>query len=405
MKDLDRVLNPNERFLEYRDYLIDLIASSYHKNFKDLIANRIKNTYYFFDSPPYVTSKALKRLNCNLNDLKTYAHIIYDYKIKDKEITEDINKYIGSYLKELLNISDELFYDNKNAILNLRHDAFSKEYNSFLTSDERLRSKVLKMQKDYLDSCEVIGLTPLTDEEKIEDYLDFLDRCERIYEQTIVRKTEYGKNLLNKLDENISSYHKLEIAKKALFFDEDDAARSMLFEIDKHNSIKILALPILKNIFYKSLDINLLHELAHVSEMGNKICSFVVDEKYRIFNEFRTQDKARYLLKKMRDDNVYIFDQDENIDIYKNQYDFFLPLLKSFIERHREMFDYSAINNRTSYIYKTLGRDNFDSYCTFLTDLYYNNFDIRSFDFDDSIILENNNLIDKMKTYTKKRGR
>ena len=139
--------------------------------------------------------------------------------------------------------------------------------------------------------------------------------------------------------------------------------------------------------------------------MGNKICSFVVDDKYRIFNEFRTQDKARYLLRKMRNDNIYIFDQDENIDAYKNQYDFFLPLLKSFIERHRDMLDYSAINNRISYIYKTLGRDNFDSYCTFLTDLYYNNFDIRSFDFEDSIILENNNLINKMKTYTKKRGR
>ena len=52
MKDLDRLLNPNKRFLEYQDYLIDLIASSYHKSFKDLIATRIKDAFYFFDSTP-----------------------------------------------------------------------------------------------------------------------------------------------------------------------------------------------------------------------------------------------------------------------------------------------------------------------------------------------------------------
>ena len=405
MQDLDRLLNPEKRFLEYQDYLIDLIASSYHKSFKDLIVSRIKEAYYFFDSTPDIAYETLKKINCNLNDLKTYTHIIYDYKIKDREIIEDINNYICSYLKELLNICDELFYNNRNVILNLRHDAFSKEYNSFLTSDDKLRKEVLKLQKDYLDSCEAIGLTPLTDEEKIEDYLDFLDREERVYEQTIIRKTEFGKNILNKLDKNISLYNKIKIAVHASFFDEDNAAIVGLFEIDSHKSIKYLSLPILRDVFSRGLDVVLLHELIHVCELSDEYCGIFVHSKYRIFNEFRTQDKARYLLKKMRDDNVYIFDQDENIDIYKNQYDFFLPLLKSFIERHREMFDYSAINNRTSYIYKTLGRDNFDSYCTFLTDLYYNNFDIRSFDFDDSIILENNNLIDKMKTYTKKRGR
>ena len=83
MQDIDKLFNPNKTFLEYQDYLIDLIASSYHKQFKDVIATRIKESLYFFDSLPNVTYQALKNNNSNLKKLITYFFINKNYEMSE----------------------------------------------------------------------------------------------------------------------------------------------------------------------------------------------------------------------------------------------------------------------------------------------------------------------------------
>ena len=132
MQDLDRLLNPNKRFLEYQDYLIDLISSSYHKSFKDLIAKRIKDAIYFFDSTPDVTYDLLKKYNSDLDTLKSYNTLKEDYNSKGYKLREEIDNYISKYLIELLNISDDIFNENKEDILSLRFEVFSKKYKNYL---------------------------------------------------------------------------------------------------------------------------------------------------------------------------------------------------------------------------------------------------------------------------------
>lgn len=125
MQDIDKLFNPNKTFLEYQDYLIDLIASSYHKQFKDVIATRIKESLYFFDSLPNVTYQALKNNNSNLKKLITYFFINKNYEMSEL-IIENIERDNYYYLlKQFLDIDNNFFKNNKEVILNLDFRVFS----------------------------------------------------------------------------------------------------------------------------------------------------------------------------------------------------------------------------------------------------------------------------------------
>lgn len=410
MQDLDRLLTPEKRFLDYQDYLIDLIASSYHKSFKDIIATRIKNAFYFFDSTPDATYKTIETLDPNLDILKDYKYILDEYNSKKEELRQEIGDYILKYLKELLNINDDVISKNKDEILGLKFEVFSKKYKKYLTYDNEIKDLLLELQQDYLDTCKRIGIEPLLDEEKIEDCLNFLARQEKVLERNIIKNTFFGKVILKRIGDigELDFYKRVLIARDIVYFEDDFdynvTAITSICKISEGYSKTILSFPLLKKYLDRGLDINFLHELVHVCEMNNKMCSFIINEDYRIFNEFRTQDKARYLLKRLRKDNVYIFDQDDTTDNLNNSaYDSYLPLVNPLLNNYRELFDYSAINNSMSFINENLGKDNFTNYCIFLTSLYENDFDMCGQSFDVDTIRKNNDFIDKMKTYSKRK--
>ena len=215
-------------------------------------------------------------------------------------------------------------------------------------------------------------------------------------------------NILDRLDniKDISFYKKVIIARELIYFEDDfdyDVnAITTFYKMSEGYSKTYISFPLLKKYLNRCLDIILLHELVHVSEISNKMCSIVISEDYRIFNEFRTQDKARYLLEKIRKENVYIFDQDDvDDDLYKSAYDFYLPLVNPLLYDYRELFDSSAINNSFSLINENLGKENFTNYCIFLTSLYENDFNMYEQSFDEDTISKNNDFINKMKTYSK----
>ena len=406
MKDLDGLLNPNKRFLEYRDYLIDLIASSYHKSFKDLIATRIKDAFYFFDSTPDVTYETIKKLDSSLDNLKYYKLLMDDYMSKGEKLQDEIDDYTLRYLKELLNISDDVFDKNKEVILGLRFDAFDKKYKKYLTYDNEVKDLLLELQQDYIGTCKRIGIAPLLDEEKLDDCIDFLKRQEKVLERNVIKNSIFGKNILDRLG-GIPFYKKILLARNIIYFEEDfDCDVTAITSLSKEYSKIFISFPLLKKYHDRCLDINLLHELIYVSEMSDKHCSFIINKDYSTFNEFRTQEKARSLFKRLREDNIYIFDLDDNNNnniSYKSAYDLYLSLVNPLLDNYRELFDYSAINNSISYINDNLGKDNFINYCIFLTCLYENCFNMYGQSFDEETISKNNDFINKMKTYTKHR--
>ena len=151
MLDIDKLLNPNKTFLEYQDYLIDLIASSYHKQFKDTVATRIKESLYFFDSLPDITYQTIKNNNSNLKKLIQYFFINMNYEMS-KLIIANIEKDNHYYLlKQFLDIDNNFFKNNKEVILNLDFRVFSKKVNKLLldkTLDETVKDKIKEKQQD-----------------------------------------------------------------------------------------------------------------------------------------------------------------------------------------------------------------------------------------------------------------
>ena len=111
MQDLDRLLTPEKRFLDYQDYLIDLIASSYHKSFKDTVATRIKDAFYFFDSTPDVTCQNIKNFNPNMKILVKYHLLNINYTLC-KIVAKGIGDlYYYNYLKKFLKINNSFFIE------------------------------------------------------------------------------------------------------------------------------------------------------------------------------------------------------------------------------------------------------------------------------------------------------
>ena len=108
MVDLDRLINSEDRLNKYLDYLIEILASDYHYSFKDLIAKRLKDVVYIFDSFPSDSYEVLKRLGFNAKekkDLFNYYLEHKDYLDNERIIDKVINKKRDNYLKDAFNIS------------------------------------------------------------------------------------------------------------------------------------------------------------------------------------------------------------------------------------------------------------------------------------------------------------
>lgn len=413
MPDLDRVLNPEKRFLEYQDYLIDLIASSYHKGSKDLIAHRIKEAFYFFDTLPPVAFKTLKDIGYNPKthkELFDYYVLNKDYHLASTKVRKSFAKDTDSYLREMLQTNKRFYNQNKNVILGLHFESFSKGIKEIIIDsdiDKKIRDAFVEIQQDYLDTCRSIGLTPLVDEKKIQSFLEFEERREKLIKQNIINGTLFGQKILLRLEsfKDLSLISKLNMATGIMYLDDKENATTSRYKVSEDTNVTVVSLPVLKLMLTKALDLITLHELVHVVEMDLSTKSILADDTYHYFNEFRTQDKARCLFEKLRKDNIHIFDQDDNNDtIYKNNYDYFIPYIRSLLDDYQYLFDYCGLANRMAPIYKAFKRENFIALCNYLTMLYET-----TVSSDIPLTEENLNIdlyyeqLDKTKTYAKRK--
>lgn len=380
MQDIDKLLNPNKTFLEYQDYLIDLIASSYHKQFKDTVATRIKESLYFFDSLPDITYQTIKNNNSNLKKLIQYFFINMNYEMS-KLIIANIEKDNHYYLlKQFLDIDNNFFKNNKEVILNLDFRVFSKKVNKLLldkTLDETVKDKIKEKQQEYLDACYSINLNSITDENVIEQYLFRRKIQEEASKNTIIITSLFGKKMIKKIKQTGISFEKskVDIANDIVFMNESSLAQVMSCTTKQGKLQLILGQPVLHNhntspYYMYSSDETLLHELTHVVEfdLNCDIHPFFL-YNYSFFNEIRTQERSKLLYDKLRQDNIYIFDE-PNVSYFNDiYYDEFIPLIESLIREYRGLIDYCVVTNKIAPLYKNFGRNNFDDLCKHLLDL------------------------------------
>lgn len=380
MQDIDKLLNPNKTFLEYQDYLIDLIASSYHKQFKDKVATRIKESLYFFDSTPDITYQTIKNNNANLKRLIQYFLLDKNYKMFQL-IIENLERDNYYYLlKQFLDIDNNFFKNNKEVILNLDFRVFSKKVNKLLldkTLDETVKDKIKEKQQEYLDACYSINLKPIIDENMIEQYL-FREKIEgEASKDTIIITSLFGRKMMKKIKQTGVSFEmsRVDLANDIVFMNEGSLAHVISRRTKQGKWQMILGQPVLHNhntspYYMYSSDETLLHELTHVveSDINGDIHPFFL-YNYSFFNEIRTQERSKLLYDKLRQDNIYIFDE-PNVSYFNDSYyDKFIPLIESLIREYRGLIDYCAIANKISPLYKNFGRNNFDDLCKHLLDL------------------------------------
>lgn len=416
MQELDRLLNPNKRFLEYQDYLIDLISSSYHKSFKDLIATRIKDAFYFFDSTPDVTYQFIKEFNPNIKKLIKYYLLNKDYEKKKSSYQYLGKKYYCDYLKGFLDLSASCFRKNIDIILGLNFEVFSKEYNKMLLSSNISRKvkEIIEEERDnYISTFKSIGIEPITDENVIQDCLNMKEKLNYIYKACIIKDSLYGKSVMKKIeklniDSNILLYY---IVGSIAFMENNTEARVKNVKTNQGKQKCILSFPVVEKYFFKCLDLDytLLHELIHIceAEQDSDFSIFMTNENYHYFNEFRTDEKAIRLLSKLRQDNIYIFNQDNDSISTESDYNKFIPLIEPLLDAYRELIDYCAVTNEISPLYKTLGKENFDNYCKSLNDIYNEmEYMFKFLNEDDDINISSDYSylqIDKMKDYSKRK--
>lgn len=292
-------------------------------------------------------------------------------------IEKDNHYYL---LKQFLDIDNNFFKNNKEVILNLDFRVFSKKVNKLLldkTLDETVKDKIKEKQQEYLDACYSINLNSITDENMIEQYLFRRKIQEEASKNTIIITSLFGKKMIKKIKQTGISFEKskVDIANDIVFMNESSLAQVMSCTTKQGKLQLILGQPVLHNhntspYYMYSSDETLLHELTHVVEfdLNCDIHPFFL-YNYSFFNEIRTQERSKLLYDKLRQDNIYIFDE-PNVSYFNDfYYDEFIPLIESLIREYRGLIDYCVVTNKIAPLYKNFGRNNFDDLCKHLLDL------------------------------------
>lgn len=391
MVDLDRLINSEDRLNKYLDYLIEILASDYHYSFKDLIAKRLKDVVYIFDSFPSDSYEVLKRLGFNAKekkDLFNYYLEHKDYLDNERIIDKVINKKRDNYLKDAFNISSSFYKKNRKIINSLDYKYFSSFYDEYY--DRSDISKVIdNYRRNYIKTCKKIGLSPLVDQKKIDLLIESCNYLNDFKNYKLLNSTLFGKRMKEKIGLKLQVNSSLQNKYLRNLLDIEE--HTLAFTTCIKNKT-VIYFPILAN-YQESLDVVLLHEMIHALErVNNNYGLDIVNLEQTTFNELRTQKKALEISKKLRKDHVYIFDMDDRNTKSNITYDKFIPLVSNFLEENKQLLDYAALTNRMSILYKMFSKDDFELYTYILENMYYL-YQVNGYQNISSIIKDNKNEI------------
>ncbi len=370
MIDIDRLINSEERLNKYLDYLIEILASDYHYSFKDLIARRLRETVYIFDSLPRDSYYALKCLGFNPKvnkDFYKYYLEHKDYLVIEKNINKEFYKKYDRSIRKTLNITASFYKNNRDVINDLDYQYFSSIYEEYY-DDENFIKVIDEYRKKYLETCKKIDLVPLVDQKKIDSLMKNLDCLCDYSNYKLINSTLFGKRMKEKIGLKFKVNPSLQNIYLRDLLDTEENVSAFTTTIKNKT---LIYHPLFSNYNRGSLDLMLLHEMIHSLERTND--NFGLDIKnleQTIFNELRTQTKAIKTKKKLRKEQIYIFDMDNSVTRSNSTYDNFIPLVSSFLDEYKEIIDYVAITNRMSMLYRFFSRDGFASYTNLLESIH-----------------------------------
>lgn len=417
--DDSKIENDYKRQFSLAKSLLETIIPGINENnFEELLNNDIieklmnvrdkieeANEKYLTELKPLQDEvKDIESLQRNLKD-KLYREFL---KENISLFPENLKEKIEKYLNDETSL---LAYDIRKIVgLSLESDgylnAFSDDADNILSDSNSSSWKINSIKKERINYFKTMGLD-LGDD--YDNYMRSEEARKLIPTKESIKKIIESKNsYLNKY--NNIFYTSLERHKHLLseiaeigFMDKDDPINAMTYvegvSYISSNFIRTeggyISYPILcinfSNFNTSYLDHTIVHELNHVfeSSMGlvgeheyEFICGWDVttenlniisgqevntlesraNRPYELFNEIINELIAQEISKIMHEENIYIFDEEDNSTYkYTTNYDYTKFLVQDFFDEFRDAIIESRSNGNIEVIFNEVGKENFDA--------------------------------------------
>lgn len=345
------------------DSLIEVFANYYGIKYKDVIASKLNDCLFIFNSNP--VDNYLYNLN---HEVKFKDKIISKIDFENYNIIYKIirNKYVDMFINDIssdFNVSKSVL---KDLFINNKIDIFLPYY------DELLKSSPTQVNKNIISQRE--DVRKFIDIEKIDlkKYIELRSKYQNKFKEEICARLKFISNI----DDKIYNKFKVYLPFSKLYdiaFTKDPFFMNAIADDVKINiirfPIKTIVNRLNENNYNESVDVLLLHEIIHLLENTGLSTGINYIDKNKIINEIRTQKLAIKLTSKLHESGTLLFDKKCYDVLGISDYEAFFFLCDDVINKYERVFSEVAINNLASEM-DILFNENFKAFSLFLDKLY-----------------------------------
>ena len=363
-KSIEQFIYAKEIMEDIKKTLIPYYISQYGTKNKDLIEQRMKNTFYLISSTPDLIYKELKDSGSFFKSQGDYDNMIteyLDYIEVNRQLEKDKITKIRSLLCKEYSVSETTINKKDIPIERLFLNSFSSSMIALLNSPcaaDDMKDEVHKLQKRYFKQCNNLGCEPITDTNIIDSILNKIKTLNTDYQVNLLKRTLWGQRLYKYFIENngftegyIKSTNQEDLFYRMLqqdIFIQSGQMQCVYFTSKKNDEVYIrnnwICFPMLENMNF-DLNHNFYHEMRHAVENGG-----IDFKKYNFINELRTDKHA------LEDDIALpkIFNNDGKC---KSIYLPLLPLTDGLFDDFESFFDSIAISNNVNKLEMVVNKD------------------------------------------------
>ena len=350
MVDISNIYkNLNDNF----DKIVNIIVSYYGNEYKEKIIDNLSRTHFYFKSLPKDNYEYICQNKTDI-DSSLFLEItgqFFEYDQKEKELNIEIKKELFCFVKNYFKIEGSIIIE--------KYELFLELIESYIREFDNLKRKeyyVKRFQKYNFNMYDIDYLFINKYNEKIRELND-------IKNEFLLENTKYCKNIVNNI-----SIRDPELLKFIVF-----NTSSTNLKYGEENYEHYIKVPIIKilNMKYVSVDEVIIHEIIHSVESSFKSLGLTYSNsgENNIINEIKTQLFAEDIIRIMRTQNIYLYDEKKQYDNSKYcNYKYFFSYAK-IISCFKSLFKYCSINNMPQLLEITFG-SNWPIYSERLNNIY-----------------------------------
>lgn len=349
------IINPDLVMPIIKNLLLAHYIEEYPAEYKSIIAQRLDDVVFIFDSNPKDNLLFISSNIGNINDLDFIRRTNLEFK-NYESIENKINKKLESMLRTYITNHFERSISGNGKVLDLDFESYSAGSIDILNSDDdSKRNELLSRQHKYKVDSYFLGIEPITKYEQIDDIICYKRALLKYKNQQLVSKTKWGKRIKQELREKYCFTPNDEDLVELLF--DDDSATTAILKDNSGESRCVVHIPLVRNSKFGNLDRILYHELRHVIESTDHSSGLYdfKSNRYNSINEVRTEMHAledeQYLM-----DFLFFGRGYDNVSLYES----LIPLHKEFFDNNKELFDMVAIDGKIDVLERLIGEDYLD---------------------------------------------